>query len=202
MNTISREEKILFRFTNLLGALLPELESSVKISIKSLRENTTGDRLPPRINREQALTKNIIVTFYLEKDRSYEELNQFILKHRISTLDYGVWVSDYGQFVVEATVGSEERVDAVFLSHCHSFYDKSAKGDAERRTFHEGIIATELRGQREFSWGSVICKYDAAKNRDWLVIIFNPFTNVPRKERHEAMVLTAHEEIPKKIARP
>ncbi len=116
--------------------------------------------------------------------------------------DLGIHISDYGQFVVEATVGSEERVDAVFLSHCHSFYDKSAKGDAERRTFHEGIIATELRGQREFSWGSVICKYDAAKNRDWLVIIFNPFTNVPRKERHEAMVLTAHEEIPKKIARP
>ena len=112
----------------------------------------------------------------------------------------GMHPSDHGPFEVETCVGNEGRVEAVFLSHCHSFYDKSTDADAERRVFHESVIATDLRGQREFSWGYVFSKLDRAKNQDWLVVVFNPFSNVPRREVREAMVLTAHEQIPEDSA--
>lgn len=114
----------------------------------------------------------------------------------------GMHESNHGAFEVETSVGSEDRVEAVFLSHCHSFYDMSANGDPERRIFHEGVIATELRGQREFSWGYVFCKLERTKNRDWLVVVFNPYSNVPKRERREAMILTAHEEIPRDATEP
>ena len=45
--------------------------------------------------------------------------------------DLGAHNSDHGVFAVETSVGSEGRVEAVFLSHKHSFYDTATPADAE-----------------------------------------------------------------------
>ncbi len=87
--------------------------------------------------------------------------------------------------------GAERRIEGVFLSHSHSFYEVGTTDDSERHAFHEGVIATELRGQREFSWGHVFCRLDKRSNQDWLAIIYTPFSNIPLHEREFARVLLA-----------
>jgi hypothetical protein len=98
-----------------------------------------------------------------------------------------------GVFRVEAVTGPERRVEAVFLSHCHSFYETASPGDSERRAFHEGVIASELAGQREFPWGHVFCRLDAETPRDWLVVIYSPFSAVPLQRREVYRVLFEYE---------
>jgi hypothetical protein len=110
------------------------------------------------------------------------------LQHTLGTHSCG-----FGAFDVEVTTGIERRVEAVFLSHRHSFYDVAAEDDSERRAFHEGVIATDLLGQREFSWGHVFCRLDRKAVRDWLVVIYSPFSAVPLHEREVFHVLFAHE---------
>ena len=105
----------------------------------------------------------------------------------------GIHKSDHGDFEVELATGPELRVEGVFLSHHHSFYDPSTPEDAERRTFHEGVIAADLHGQREFSWGHIFCRVDTKANRDWLVLIYNPFSNVPLHAREVYRQLFEHE---------
>jgi hypothetical protein len=108
----------------------------------------------------------------------------------------GEHASGFGEFAVEVAVGAEQRVEAVFLSHAHSFYEATTPDDAERRVFHEGVIAFDLRGQREFSWGHVFCRVDRKQNRDWLVVIYSPFCSVPLQEREVYHMLFAHESPP------
>lgn len=108
----------------------------------------------------------------------------------------GIHTSDHGDFEVEATMGPECRVEGVFLSHHHSFYEPNTLEDSERRTFHEGVIATDLRGQCEFTWGHAFCKLDKEANRDWLVLIYSPFSNVPLHEREIYKMLMEHERTP------
>ncbi len=36
--------------------------------------------------------------------------------------------SDFGKFAVEVVTSFERRVEGVFLSHCHEFYDTAASG--------------------------------------------------------------------------
>src|SRR5580658_552585 len=93
----------------------------------------------------------------------------------------GVHRSEHGEFKVYAyaSEGEDKRVEGVFISHCHSFYEEGTPLDGERRVYHEGIIATDLRGQREFSWGHVFCRLNPLIERDWLVIVYDPFANVP-----------------------
>jgi len=67
--------------------------------------------------------------------------------------DLGKHTSSYGSFDVWVVTGSEHLVEAVFLCHDHPFYESKTPEDSERRAFHEGIISTDLFGQREFSWG-------------------------------------------------
>ena len=105
--------------------------------------------------------------------------------------------SSFGQFTVEVSTGLEQRIEAVFLSHAHHFYDAATPEDSERRTFHEGVITTDLRGQREFPWGCVLCRLDPQANRDWLVVIYSPFCNVPLHQREVYRILFAHEKTPK-----
>ncbi|HWB58024.1 MAG TPA: hypothetical protein VG733_00965 [Chthoniobacteraceae bacterium] len=110
--------------------------------------------------------------------------------------ELGIHKSNHGDFQVEVVTGSENRVEGVFLSHEHAFYECRTPDDAERRVFHEHVIATELRGQREFSWGHVFCRVDIKANRDWLVIIYNPFSNVPLHAREAYRQLFAREKPP------
>jgi hypothetical protein len=105
----------------------------------------------------------------------------------------GIHKSDHGDFEVEVVTGSELRIEGVFLSHHHSFYDPRTPDDAERRIFHDGVIASDLRGQREFSWGHVFCRVDTKANRDWLVIVYNPFSEVPLRAREAYRQLFAYE---------
>lgn len=105
--------------------------------------------------------------------------------------------SSLGPFTVEAVSGREGRVEGVFLSHAHSFYENDTPDDAERHAFHEAVIATDLLGQREFSWGHVFCRLDDKHNRDWLVLIYTPFSNVPLKQQEIFRLLIAHEPPPK-----
>jgi len=111
----------------------------------------------------------------------------------------GVHRSEHGDFEVEASVSDEDRVEALFLSHRHSFYQLGTSDDAERRVYHEGIIASDLRGQKEFSWGHVFCRFNAAIRRDFLVIVYNPFVNIPLDARTIQKVLAAHEPIPSDV---
>jgi hypothetical protein len=83
-------------------------------------------------------------------------------------------------------------VEAVFVSHHHSFYEAETVEDSERRSYHESLIASDLRGQREFSWGHVFCRLDPKANRDWLVLIYSPFCGVPLQERAVYRILFEH----------
>jgi hypothetical protein len=105
----------------------------------------------------------------------------------------GTYQSDHGDFDVEVVTGPEDRIEGVFLSHRHAFYERNTPGDAERRIFHDSIIATDLIGQREFPWGHVFCRVDNESNRDWLVVIYNPFSQVPLHAREVYRQLFAHE---------
>jgi len=91
----------------------------------------------------------------------------------------GKHTSEERVFEVEAVSDPACRIQAVFLAHSHPFYQSDTPGDKERRVFHEGIIASELGGQLEFSWGEVFCRLDVKSNTDWLVIIYTPGPNVP-----------------------
>src|SRR5436190_3858424 len=53
----------------------------------------------------------------------------------------GIHRSEFGDFETEVVTGPETRVEAVFLTHQHSFYEAGTPEDGERRTFHEGLIA-------------------------------------------------------------
>lgn len=87
--------------------------------------------------------------------------------------------SDRGRFEVEAVSDGSGRVQAVFLAHVHPFYQPDTPDDSERRAFHEGVISTDLGGQREFSWGQVLCRVDPKTNRDHLVVVYALGPNVP-----------------------
>jgi len=91
----------------------------------------------------------------------------------------GVHRSDLGAFELEVLSDAAERIQLVLLAHAHPFYERSTQDDAERRAFHEGIVNSELAGQREFSWGEVLCRLDKHANKDWLVLAYNQGPHVP-----------------------
>jgi hypothetical protein len=91
----------------------------------------------------------------------------------------GFHESDHGRFEVEAISDPEDRVQLVLLSHCHSFYESGTPEDAERRAYHQGVINSDLGGQREFSWGEAFCRLDRHANQDWLIVAYDPGPHVP-----------------------
>ena len=91
----------------------------------------------------------------------------------------GVHESELGAFDVEVLTDGEGRVQVVLLAHAHPFYERNTPQDTERRAFHEGLINSELTGQREFSWGEVLCRLDERANKDWLVVAYNQGPGVP-----------------------
>jgi hypothetical protein len=86
-----------------------------------------------------------------------------------------------------------DRIQVVLMSHRHSFYELNTPDDAERRAFHEGVIHTDLAGQREFSWGEVLCRLEPIPNKDWLVVAYSNESKVPLPDREVLLRLRAEE---------
>jgi hypothetical protein len=124
--------------------------------------------------------------------------------HKIRSLSLKGWkrhilglnLSEHGTFEVEALSSEQERIVIVLLAHQHSFYDPSTPEDTERRAFHEGVISNDLAGQREFSWGEVVCRLEKSRNKDWLVIAYSRDANVPLQENEVLLRLFAHVGLP------
>ena len=108
----------------------------------------------------------------------------------------GVHRSDCGAFEIEVLTDSDGRIQVLLLAHSHPFYERNTPADAERRAFHEGLISSELAGQREFSWGEVLCRLDSHENKDWLVIAFNQGPHVPMKNPAALLHLHARQPDP------
>jgi hypothetical protein len=108
----------------------------------------------------------------------------------------GIQPSEHGNFEVEALSKLNHRILLVTLSHEHPFYESKTPADVERRTFHEGVINTELAGQREFSWGEVICRFESVLNRDYIVIAYSRDADIPLPDREVLLRLFAHEKPP------
>jgi hypothetical protein len=109
---------------------------------------------------------------------------------------FGSHPSEHGTFEVEAISPGSSGIQIVMVAHEHSFYQLGTPADSERRAFHEGIIATDLGGQREFAWGEVFCRLHVAYNKDWIVVAYNRGADVPIPERDVLLRLLAHEEMP------
>ena len=108
----------------------------------------------------------------------------------------GSHASEHGSFEVEALSTDDERIHVVLLSHQHAFYEQSTPDDAERRAFHEGVVSSDLAGQREFSWGEVTYRLESAFNQDWLVVAYRREAKVPLQVKEVLLRLYAHEKMP------
>ena len=110
----------------------------------------------------------------------------------------GTHLSEHGTFEVEALSAHDDCVHVVLLSHLHPFYEPTTPEDAERRAFHEGVVNTDLGGQKEFSWGEVICRLEQPANKDWLVVAYNREARVPFPQKETILRLYARENSLKK----
>ena len=108
----------------------------------------------------------------------------------------GLHVCEHGTFEVEALSEDDGHVRVVLLSHKHPFYETDTSDDADRRAFHEGVIISDLGGQKEFTWGEVFCRLEITSNRDWLVVAYNRESRVPLLEKEVLLRLCAHENMP------
>lgn len=118
--------------------------------------------------------------------------------HRLSRKDWkrhvlGFHGSEHGSFEVEALSAEDESIHVVLMSHWHPFYEAGTPEDAERRAFHEGIISSDLGGQRELAWGEVICRLERPANKDWLVVAYSRESRVPLPEKEVILHLRALE---------
>lgn len=108
----------------------------------------------------------------------------------------GSHTSEHGTFEVELLTAEGDRIYVVLLSHAHPFYERDTPQDADRRTFHEGVISTDLGGQKEHSWGEVLYRLATGENRDWLVVAYHRETGMPKTEKAVLLRLFAHEDLP------
>lgn len=109
---------------------------------------------------------------------------------------FGFHVSEHGTFEVEALSSDEDRIQIVLLAHQHAFYESNTPEDADRRTFHEGVISLDLAGQREFAWGEVLNRLESASNKNWLVVAYSREAKVPLPDRELVLTMRSHENIP------
>jgi len=117
----------------------------------------------------------------------------------------GFHQSEHGRFEVEALSAEQDRVQIVLLAHQRSFYEPGTPATADQRAIHEGVINSDLAGQRKFPWGEVVCRLETACNKDWLVkdwlvIAYNREAHVPLRERKVLSCLFAHEDMPDESA--
>ncbi len=104
--------------------------------------------------------------------------------------------SEFGKFEVEVASGPEGRIHIVFLAHSHAFYQPATPDDNERRTFHEGVINKDLRGQREFAWGEALCRLDREANLDWLLVAYTQGPHVPMRVKSVLKQISVKAETP------
>lgn len=109
---------------------------------------------------------------------------------------FGLHASEHGTFEVEALSSGEDRIQIVLVAHQHPFYEPDTPEDADRRAFHEGVISSDLAGQREFTWGEVLHRLESKPNKNWLVIAYSREAKVPLPGRGTILTLRAHEWIP------
>jgi hypothetical protein len=108
----------------------------------------------------------------------------------------GVHPSDHGRFEVEVVSGPDHRVHAVFLAYVHdptNRVDKDKDRELERGDYHEAVIASDLKGQREFSWGEVGCKLNEMGKKEWLVVAYTQGPHVPTPSTEVIGRLVEHE---------
>lgn len=108
----------------------------------------------------------------------------------------GPHTSEHGIFEVEALTQADDCIRVVLLSHQHSFYERGTADDAERRAFHVGVIHSDLGGQKEFSWGEVLCHLAKRTNKDWLIVGYSREPRVPAPDKEVLLTLFAHEKPP------
>ncbi|MGB8169621.1 MAG: hypothetical protein WCF18_19125 [Chthoniobacteraceae bacterium] len=108
----------------------------------------------------------------------------------------GLHASERGTFEVELVSGPAARVHLVFLAHSHPFYRADTPEDSERRAYHDGVIATDLRGQREFAWGEVFQRLETDGRKSWLIISYAQGPQVPGSLFHKLLQLREHEPEP------
>lgn len=108
----------------------------------------------------------------------------------------GIHGGEFGRFLVEVTTNAERRVEAVYLCHRETAFVAGRPIDCARAAFHESIIVEDLMGQREFPWGYVFCHLNMLDLRNWLIVTYSPFSEVPLQERALDRVLMAHEAYP------
>jgi hypothetical protein len=109
---------------------------------------------------------------------------------------FGLHASEHGIFEVEALSSVEDRIEIVLVAHQQLFYEPHTQEDADRRAFHEGVVSSDLAGQREFAWGEVLHRLESAANKDWLVIAYSYEAKVPLPGRENILTLWAHEGLP------
>jgi hypothetical protein len=90
---------------------------------------------------------------------------------------FGIHPASHGPFEVESDRGN--RIHMVMVAHSNPFYGPDTSIDSERRAFHDSVIASDLLGQREFSWGEVFCRLDTTEKKDWLVIAYAAGPQIP-----------------------
>lgn len=108
----------------------------------------------------------------------------------------GRHTSEHGTFEVEALSEDSDRIRVVLLAHQNAFYESNTPEDSERRAFHEGVINLDLGGQKEFTWGEVLCRLESAANKDWLVVAYSREANVPLLPHEILLHLKARENLP------
>ncbi|MEP6668588.1 MAG: hypothetical protein ABJF10_05510 [Chthoniobacter sp.] len=94
----------------------------------------------------------------------------------------GTHASSAGPFEVEAVSDRDSRIQVVLLSCATPPLPRlpsAAAGTSAHQLYHEIVIALDLFGQREFSWGEVFCRLDPAVRKDWLVIAYASGPHVP-----------------------
>lgn len=109
---------------------------------------------------------------------------------------FGFHVSEHGTFEVEALLSDGDRIQIVLLAHRHTIYEPNTPEDADRRAFHEGVISSDLAGQREFAWGEVLHRLEPAPNKDWLVVAYSREAKVPLPDREAILTMRSHERFP------
>jgi hypothetical protein len=92
--------------------------------------------------------------------------------------------SKHGEFAVElACTTAELAVFPVILWSVEPFFEVGSEEDHERAAFHEAVLAKDLCGQREFSWGEVFSEYHPRDARNCLNVVCTPGPKVPRVPR-------------------
>jgi hypothetical protein len=106
----------------------------------------------------------------------------------------GFHASEHGTFETEVLSTDGGRVVVVLLAHRQPFH-KPAGEDEERRAYHEGVIISDLAGQKEFTWGEVLCRLERAAHKDWLVIAYCREAKVPAEDNATILHLMSHEKL-------